>query len=87
VLLIVRLDRLARHVAFIANLMESGAGVAAVAEHACERIPQRTKAALVQVKVHGTPRGNPRALEALPLANAAKAPVRPAPEVRVRIMS
>ena len=61
-LLIARLDRLARNVAFIANLMESGADFiacdmpqanrltihipAAVAEHEREMISQRTKAAL-----------------------------------------
>ena len=61
-LLIARLDRLARNVAFIANLMESGADfiacdmpqanrltihiLAAVTEHDREMISQRTKAAL-----------------------------------------
>jgi len=101
VLLIARLDRLARNVAFIANLMESGADfvavdipeanrltmhiLAAVAEHEREMISQRTKAALAQAKARGTQLGNPRALEALKLANAAKAHVRPAPEVRALI--
>jgi DNA invertase Pin-like site-specific DNA recombinase len=102
-LVIARLDRLARNVAFIANLMESGADfvavdmpqanrltihiLAAVAEHERELISQRTKAALAQAKARGTRLGNPRPLEALEKANAAKAerhgPV--APEVQALI--
>jgi DNA invertase Pin-like site-specific DNA recombinase len=69
VLLNARLDRLARNVAFIANLMESGADfiacdmpqanrltihiLAAVAEHEREMISQRTKAALAAAKARG----------------------------------
>src|SRR5580700_11372561 len=84
VLLIARLDRLARNVAFIANLMESGVDfvavdmptanrltihiLAAVAEHEREMISQRTKAALAAAKQRGTRLGNPRPLEALRLA-------------------
>ena len=76
VLLIARLDRLARNVAFIANLMESGADfvavdmpqatrltihiLAAVAEHEREMISKRTKAALAEAKRRGTRLGNPR---------------------------
>ena len=62
VLLIAKLDRLARNVAFIANLLESGADIAAadmqeanrfllhvmaaVAEHEAQAISDRTRAAL-----------------------------------------
>lgn len=96
VLLIARLDRLARNVAFIANLMESGVDfiavdmptanrltihiLAAVAEHEREMISQRTKAALAAAKARGTKLGNPRPLEALKRANAAQAHLKPAPE-------
>jgi DNA invertase Pin-like site-specific DNA recombinase len=93
-LLIARLDRLARNVAFIANLMESGVDfvavdmptsnrltihiLAAVAEHEREMISARTKAALAQAKARGKQLGNPRPLEALKLANAAKVAEKPA---------
>jgi len=96
-LLIARLDRLARNVAFIANLMESGVDfvavdmptanrltlhvMAAFAEHEREMISARTKAALAQAKARGKRLGNPRPLEALKLANAAKATEKPAPHV------
>lgn len=75
VLVIAKLDRLARNVAFIANLMESGVEfvavdmpqanrltlhiLAAVAEHEREMISQRTKAALAAAKARGTRLGNP----------------------------
>ena len=74
-LLIAKLDRLARSVAFISNLMEGGVDfiaadmpsvnrltvhvLAAVAEHEREMISQRTKAALAAAKVRGTRLGNP----------------------------
>ena len=96
-LLIARLDRLARNVAFIAGLMESGVDflavdmptanrltihiLAAVAEHEREMISQRTKAALAQAKARGKQLGNPRPLDALKLANAAKATEKPAQHV------
>ena len=96
-LLIARLDRLARNVAFIANLMESGVDfvavdmptanrltihiLAAVAEHEREMISARTKAALAQAKARGKRLGNPRPLEALKLANAARAKEKPAKHV------
>lgn len=41
-----------------------------------EMISQRTKAALAQAKARGTRLGNPRPLDALQLANAAKAHLR-----------
>ena len=83
--------------AFIANLMESGADfvavdmpqatrltihiLTAVAEHEREMISKRTKAALVEAKRRGTKLGNPRIENARPLAVAAHHATRPAPEV------
>ena len=97
VLLIARLDRRARNVAFIANLMESGADfvavdmpqatrltihiLAAVAEHEREMISKRTKAALAEAKRRGTTLGNPRIDETRSLAAAAHHASRRAPEV------
>jgi DNA invertase Pin-like site-specific DNA recombinase len=97
VLLIARLDRLARNVAFIANLMESGVDfvvvdmpqatrltihiLAAVAEHEREMISTRTKAALAEAKRRGTTLGNPRLAEARARAVAALHTQRPTPEV------
>jgi len=76
ILLIAKLDRLARSVAFISNLMEGGVDfvaadmpsvnrltvhvLAAVAEHEREMISPRTTAALAAAKVRGTRLGNPR---------------------------
>lgn len=73
VLLIAKLDRLARNVAFIANLLESGVEVtaadmpeanrmvlhimAAVAEHEGRAISERTKAALAAAKARGVKLG------------------------------
>lgn len=73
VLLIAKLDRLARNVAFIANLLESGVKVtaadmpeanrfvlhvlAAVAEQEGRVISERTKAALAAAKVRGVKLG------------------------------
>ena len=69
VLLIAKLDRLARNVAFVANLLESGVEIAAadmpaanrfllhvmaaVAEHEAKAISDRTKAALAAAKARG----------------------------------
>jgi DNA invertase Pin-like site-specific DNA recombinase len=87
VLLIARLDRLARNVAFIANLMNSDVEfvavdmphanrltihiLAAVAEHEREMFSQRTKATLATAKARGVKIGNPRYQEALVKARAA----------------
>lgn len=73
VLLIAKLDRLARNVAFIANLLEAGVEIAAadmpeanrfllhimaaVAEHEARMISDRTRAALAAAKARGTPLG------------------------------
>ncbi len=72
-LVIATLDRLARNVAFISNLMESGVEflavdmpqanrfvvhiLAAVAEQEAEAISKRTKAALAAAKARGTKLG------------------------------
>ena len=74
-LVIAKLDRLARNVAFVANLMESGVEfvavdmpqankltvhiLAAVAEHEREMISQRTRDALAVAKARGIKLGNP----------------------------
>src|SRR5260370_29481903 len=96
-LVIAKLDRLARNVAFISALMESGADfvccdnpnasplllhmLAAFAEHERQQISERTKAALAAAKARGTKLGNPRAAEAAAIARAAKGNMRPEPEV------
>lgn len=101
-LVIAKLDRLGRNVAFIATLMEGGVDficcdnphanrlmlhmLAAFAEHEREQISQRTKAALAQAKQRGKVLGNPRIAEARKLALAKITSQRPAPEV-MRLMS
>ncbi len=80
-LVIAKLDRLARNVAFIANLMDGGVEfvacdmphanrltlhlLAAMAEHEREMISQRTKAALAAAKARGVRLGNPNGAAAL----------------------
>ena len=97
VLVIAKLDRLARNVHFISGLMNSDVEfvavdmpsanrltihiLAAVAEHEREMISQRTKAALAAAKARGTKLGNPRAPEAAIVARAAKNIQPPPPEV------
>jgi DNA invertase Pin-like site-specific DNA recombinase len=77
-LVIVKLDRLARSVSFISNLMDSGVDfvaldmpdanrfmlhvMAAMAEHEARLISDRTKAALAVAKRRGTKLGNPQNL-------------------------
>src|SRR6476620_3435725 len=75
-LVIAKLDRLSRNLAFIATLMDSGVEfvatdnphankltihiLAAVAEHEREVISERTKAALAAAKARGKKLGGPR---------------------------
>lgn len=89
VLVIAKLDRLARNVAFVARLMESGAEfvavdnphatkllvhlLAAFAEHERDQISARTVAALAAAKARGVRLGNPRAAAAAALGRAALA--------------
>lgn len=98
VLVIAKLDRLARNVHFISGLMNSDVEfvavdmpsanrltihiLAAVAEHEREMISQRTKAALAAAKARGTRLGNPRREEAAAIARAGKNIQPPPPEVR-----
>jgi DNA invertase Pin-like site-specific DNA recombinase len=90
-LVIAKLDRLSRNLAFIAALMESGVEfvavdnphmnkltihiLAAVAEHEREMISERTKAALAAAKRRGQRLGNPTTLPRL--QNAARPLGRP----------
>src|SRR6185369_13986627 len=87
-LIIAKLDRLARNVAFVSNLMEAGVEftavdfptanrltihiLAAVAEHEREMISARTKAALAAAKARGTKLGNPSPAYALKRMRAAR---------------
>ena len=86
-LVIAKLDRLSRNLAFIATLMESGVEfvavdnphankltvhiLAAVAQHEREMISERTKAALAAAKKRGQVLGNPNLIEAAKLGTAA----------------
>jgi DNA invertase Pin-like site-specific DNA recombinase len=86
-LVIAKLDRLSRNLAFIATLMESGVEftavdnphankltihiLAAVAQHEREMISERTKAALQVAKARGTRLGNPHLTEAAKRGTAA----------------
>jgi DNA invertase Pin-like site-specific DNA recombinase len=86
-LVIAKLDRLSRNLAFIATLMESGVEfvavdnphankltvhiLAAVAQHEREMISERTKAALAAAKKRGQALGNPNLGEAAKLGTAA----------------
>jgi DNA invertase Pin-like site-specific DNA recombinase len=86
-LVIAKLDRLSRNVAFIATVMESGVEfvavdnphankltvhiLAAVAQHEREMISERTRAALQAAKARGQKLGNPRIAETAKLGRAA----------------
>jgi hypothetical protein len=86
-LVIAKLDRLSRNLAFIATLMESGVEfvavdnphankltihiLAAVAQHEREMISERTKAALQVAKKRGQRLGNPGIAKAAKLGRAA----------------
>ena len=85
-LVIAKLDRLSRNLAFVATLMEAGVEfiavdnphankltvhiLAAVAQHEREMISERTRAALQAAKARGKRLGNPRFAEAQALGNA-----------------
>jgi DNA invertase Pin-like site-specific DNA recombinase len=87
-LVIAKLDRLSRNLAFIATLMESGVEfvaadmpfankltihiLAAVAEHEREAISERTKTALAAAKARGQRLGNPNPAYALKRMKAAR---------------
>ena len=97
ILVIAKLDRLARNVYFISGLMESGVEfvatdmptanrltvhiLAAVAEHEAAMISARTKAALQAAKARGTRLGNPTWQKGLAKAREAKDPAKPASAV------
>lgn len=103
VLLIARLDRLARNVAFIAALMESKVDfiacdmpqatkltihiIAAMAEYEREMISERTKQALAAAKARGVVLGNPRLAEARARIEERRKALRPAPEIAALIYS
>jgi len=96
-LVIAHLDRLARNVRFIAELMEGGQEfvacdmpeaapvmlhvMAAFAEHERRIMGQRIKDALAQAKARGVRIGNPHPQEAAKLATMARWPNKTAPEV------
>jgi DNA invertase Pin-like site-specific DNA recombinase len=96
-LVIAKLDRLGRNVAFISALMDGGVDfvccdnphanrlmlhmLAAFAEHEREQISHRTKVALAAAKARGVKLGNPRPQNALDMARAVHIARRPAPEI------
>jgi len=87
-LVIAKLDRLSRNVAFIANLLEAGTDfvaadnphanksmlqmMAVFAEMERDAISKRTKEALAAAKARGVKLGNPRLAEAIEATNAAR---------------
>jgi DNA invertase Pin-like site-specific DNA recombinase len=101
-LVIAKLDRLARNVHFISGLMETGVEfvaadmpqanrltihiLAAFAEHEREAISQRTKGALQAARKRGTQLGNPRWAESVGKARQVKDPIPPASQL-IEMMS
>lgn len=95
ILLIAKLDRLARNVYFISGLMESGVDfvaadmpqanrltvhiMAAIAEHEARTVSERTKAALAALKARGVKLGNPRWQDGLAKAREARKAQSPKP--------
>jgi len=87
-LVIAKLDRLSRNVAFIANLLEAGTDfvaadnphanksmlqmMAVFAEMERDAISKRTKEALAAAKARGVKLGNPRLADAIEATNAAR---------------
>jgi DNA invertase Pin-like site-specific DNA recombinase len=87
-LVIAKLDRLSRNVAFIANLLEAGTDfvaadnphankamvqmMAVFAEMERDAISKRTREALAAAKARGVKLGNPRLAEAITATNAAR---------------
>ncbi len=85
---VAKLDRLARNVAFVSQVMDSGVDfiavdnpfatrltlhiLAAVAEHEAAMIAQRTKAALAAAKARGVKLGSPVAADTVAAARTAK---------------
>jgi len=101
-LIIAKLDRLSRNLAFIATLMDSGVEfvavdnphankltihiLAAVAQHEREAISERTKAALAAAKARGKKLGGPRLAEARKRSLAARSTAADAFAANVRII-
>lgn len=101
-LVIAKLDRLARNVAFIADLMENKVKFvacdipeatnlsvhifSAMAEYEAKAISDRTKAALAALKARGVKLGNPRWQESIGLAAKAKTLTAQAPPTAVLTM-
>jgi DNA invertase Pin-like site-specific DNA recombinase len=97
ILVIAKLDRLARNVHFISGLMEAGVEfvavdmpqankltihvMAAMAEFEAKAISERTKGALAALKARGAQLGNPRWNESIGTARKAKVTIAPAPAV------
>ena len=97
VLVVAKMDRLARNVHFISGLLEAGVEfvacdmptanrltihvMSAMAEYEAKAISERTRAALEAAKARGTQLGNPRWNESIEAARKAKVALAPAPAV------
>jgi DNA invertase Pin-like site-specific DNA recombinase len=102
ILVIAKLDRLSRNVAFISKLLESDVQfvccdnphatktmlhmLAVFAEHEREQISERTKTALARAKARGTRLGNPRYQESIARASSARWQGQTPPEVKQLII-